>query len=747
MFHNFFIRVVFSFVSLLLAMQLAHGQQGVVHVVDDKTGQPLFYAQISFTSLDNGTQKNCITDYEGNAPNLSVGRSAVKISYVGYEMLNDTIEPGQSLTLSLNPKVLDIDEVVVTAQYAPKRADQSIYKVNVINSRQIGQKAATNLSDLLNHNLNINISQDAALGASLSLQGLSGEHVKFLVDGVPVIGRMNGNIDISQLNLNDVDHVEIIEGPMSVIYGSNALAGGINIITKENHHTFLDANANSYMESVGVYNFDGGVSIRQKKHTFSIDGGRYFFGGYSDNDSLRAVRWKPKRQYFADAYYLFSEENYKAKISGSWFDEKLQSKGNLLAPYFETAFDSYFLTTRATAKVEASSKLKHDRYLNILSSYSYYQRQKQTYFVDLTTLDKNLTTNPEDQDTTRFHDIMARGTFSKSREESKLNYQMGLDLNYETGSGKRITGQQQSIGDYATFLSVEYSPWKNLSLQPGLRAIYNTKYKAPLVYSLNVKYDFLENFTVRGSFSRGFRAPALKELYLYFVDVNHNIRGNEDLVSENSYNANLVLSFAHEKTQSFIGAETYLFYNYIKNIITLAQVSGDLYTYVNLDRYITQGIQLSTNYRLYPQVNFNIGIGVTGIHNSLSDETDWAKKFYYSPNVVASFNYHWMRTEMDFNADYKFTGQMPQLELNSDEKVVEGYVASYNMLDLNVGKRFFKDLLGVSIGVKNLLDVTTIPSSGGFTGVAHSGGSDNVPVGYGRTFFIRANLHLSKAEK
>ena len=747
MFHNFFIRVVFSFVSLLLAMQLAHGQQGVVHVVDDKTGQPLFYAQISFTSLDNGTQKNCITDYEGNAPNLSVGRSAVKISYVGYEMLNDTIEPGQSLTLSLNPKVLDIDEVVVTAQYAPKRADQSIYKVNVINSRQIGQKAATNLSDLLNHNLNINISQDAALGASLSLQGLSGEHVKFLVDGVPVIGRMNGNIDISQLNLNDVDHVEIIEGPMSVIYGSNALAGVINIITKENHHTFLDANANSYMESVGVYNFDGGVSIRQKKHTFSIDGGRYFFGGYSDNDSLRAVRWKPKRQYFADAYYLFSEENYKAKISGSWFDEKLQSKGNLLAPYFETAFDSYFLTTRATAKVEASSKLKHDRYLNILSSYSYYQRQKQTYFVDLTTLDKNLTTNPEDQDTTRFHDIMARGTFSKSREESKLNYQMGLDLNYETGSGKRITGQQQSIGDYATFLSVEYSPWKNLSLQPGLRAIYNTKYKAPLVYSLNVKYDFLENFTVRGSFSRGFRAPALKELYLYFVDVNHNIRGNEDLVSENSYNANLVLSFAHEKTQSFIGAETYLFYNYIKNIITLAQVSGDLYTYVNLDRYITQGIQLSTNYRLYPQVNFNIGIGVTGIHNSLSDETDWAKKFYYSPNVVASFNYHWMRTEMDFNADYKFTGQMPQLELNSDEKVVEGYVASYNMLDLNVGKRFFKDLLGVSIGVKNLLDVTTIPSSGGFTGVAHSGGSDNVPVGYGRTFFIRANLHLSKAEK
>ena len=78
----------------------------------------------------------------------------------------------------------------------------------------------------------------------MSLQGLSGEHIKFLIDGVPVIGRMDGNVDLSQLNMYNVDHIEIVEGPMSVIYGSNALAGAVNIITKENKKAKLTGTTN-----------------------------------------------------------------------------------------------------------------------------------------------------------------------------------------------------------------------------------------------------------------------------------------------------------------------------------------------------------------------------------------------------------------------------------------------------------------------------------------------------------------------
>ena len=234
---TFFRFIALFSLALLLAGLRGYGQQAAVRVKDGKTGQPVPFAHVVFQPLDGGQQAHALTQEDGTAPNLAVSRSVLAISFIGYETIFDTVNPGESVTLSMKPKIQEMNEVVVTAQYSPQRVDKSIYKVKVINSLQIEQKAANNLTDLLSSELNIRISQDGALGTSMSLQGLSGENVKFLVDGVPVIGRMNGNIDISQLNLYNVDHIEVIEGPMSVVYGSNALAGVINIITKENKST------------------------------------------------------------------------------------------------------------------------------------------------------------------------------------------------------------------------------------------------------------------------------------------------------------------------------------------------------------------------------------------------------------------------------------------------------------------------------------------------------------------------------
>jgi outer membrane receptor for ferrienterochelin and colicins len=729
--------------TLLLAIPAGFGQQAAVRVLDGKTGQPVSFAHVCFQPLNGGKMVHSITDESGNAPNLAEARAAVAISYVGYETLFDTIDPGQKVTLSLKPKIQDMNEVVVTAQYAPMRVDQSIYKVRVINSRQIEQKAANNLTDLLSSELNIRISQDGALGTSMSLQGLSGEHVKFLVDGVPVIGRMNGNIDISQLNLYNVDHIEVIEGPMSVVYGSNALAGVINIITKENKNTRLSAYAKGYLESVGIYNFDMGASYKIKNHVFSFSGGRNFFDGFTENDSLRSVRWKPKRQYFLDGYYLYSLPKTKLKLSSSWFDEKLQSKGNLMAPYYETALDSYFLTSRSTSKVELNQKIRDYRFISLMGSYAYYARKKETYFNDLTTLTETPTSNPEDFDTTRFHSALFRGTFSKSNPASPFNYQLGFDFNIEVGTGKRITDEKQQIGDYAAFLSVQYGPLNWMEIQPGIRYIYNTKYPAPLVYSLNLKFAILKNYNIRASYSRGFRAPSLKELYLYFVDVNHNVQGNPDLKAENSHNVNFSFQYNRETAKSFVGTELNFFYNNINDVITLAQSSGTLYTYINVDKYITQGAQLIVNYRFYPWFSFRTGAGITGRYNSLAEEQKIEEKFYYSPDFNASATYRVLKYELDFTLDYKYTGRMPQFFVNSEGQVVEGYISSYNTMDFTMQKSFLKDRLTIGAGVKNIFDNTTIPAAGGSGGV-HTGGEGAYPVGWGRTVFIQAAVNFNK---
>ena len=728
---------------MLLAIPQGFGQQASVRVIDGKTGQAVSFAHVCFQPLDGSPQSHAITSEAGIADNIASVRSVVAVSYVGYETIFDTINPGQSKELRLRPKIQDMNEVVVTAQYAPQRVDKSIYKVKVINSRQIEQKAANNLTDLLSSELNIRISQDGALGTTMSLQGLSGEHIKFLIDGVPVIGRMNGNIDISQLNLYNVDHIEVIEGPMSVVYGSNALAGVINIITKENKNTRLSTYAKAYLESVGIYNFDLGASYKVKNNVFSLSGGRNFFDGFTDNDSLRSMRWKPKRQYFFDAYYLYSLPKFKVKISSSWFDEKLQSKGNLMGPYYETAFDSYFITARSTNKLEINQKVREHRFINLMGSYAFYSRKKETYFKDLTTLTETPTINPEDFDTTRFHNVLFRGTFSKSNPDSRFNYQLGFDLNAEVGTGKRITDEKQQIGDYAAFLSVQYRAWKWAEVQPGIRFIYNTKYQAPLVYSINLKFSLKENYSIRASYSRGFRAPSLKELYLYFVDVNHNVQGNPDLEAENSHNINASLQYNRETAKSFVGTEINLFYNNINNIITLAQAEGDLYTYINVDNYITQGAQLVINYRLYPWLNFRTGGGVTGRYNSLSGDEGIAEKFYYSPDAVATATYRWLKAEFDFTLDYKFTGRMPQFFVNSSGQVVEGYVSAYHTMDFTLHKSLWQNRLSLGAGIKNIFDNTTIPAAGGSGGV-HTGGTSSYPVGWGRTFFIQVAVNFNE---
>lgn len=730
-------------ISFFCLQTLSQAQNQSIRILDDKTGKGIPYAHVCLEEIGGERKEYFLTNEDGMVDYQADFSAVLAVSYMGYETLFDTLDGDKSFEFRLKPTVFNINEVVVTAQYTPEKADKSIYKVKMISSKQIEEKSANNLNDLLGTELNFRVAQDGALGSSVSIQGLSGEHVKFLVDGVPVIGRMNGNIDISQLNLYNVDHVEVIEGPMSVVYGSNALAGVINIITKESINGSVRANAGTYLESVGVFNIDAAVALKKKKNTFSLAASRNYFNGFSLDESQRSQQWKPKRQNNVDAYYMFDAQTFKLKLSGTYFNEKLQSKGNLLPSYYETAFDNYFYTNRFSTKIDAGKQFGKKRFLNIVGAYSWYERKKETYFKDLTTLEEFITTNESDQDTTRFDNFMARGTYSKSNEAAKLNYQMGFDFNLERGRGRRITDSDQEIGDYAGFISLKYAPWENLSFQPGLRFIYNTKYAAPLVYSLNVRWQSSDNITLRASYSRGFRAPSLKELYLFFVDVNHNIRGNEDLKAENSHNVNASFSYFREMDIHYIGFDAKFFYNNINDIITLAQVDQTLYTYVNVDKYITQGAEFEIKYKFYPNFDLRLGLVETGRYNSYSEDAGESRNFYYSTDVIGNLHYKIIKWNTDISLYYKYSGKLPQFFVDSEGEIIEGYIDPYNTMDLIFQKHFFGNKFLVGAGIKNIFDVTDVSASA-IAGVAHSGSADGLAVGWGRTFFLKLTLNLMK---
>ena len=141
-----------------------------------------------------------------------------------------------------------LNEVVITGQLKEVRAENAVHDIKIITAEIIESGLFSDLSQLLIFDNNIKISNDNILGPALSFQGLSGQNVKILIDGVSVIGRLNGNIDISQVNLNNIERIEIVEGPLSVDLGSDALAGTINIITKkgESRQAFLSTEIGDY---------------------------------------------------------------------------------------------------------------------------------------------------------------------------------------------------------------------------------------------------------------------------------------------------------------------------------------------------------------------------------------------------------------------------------------------------------------------------------------------------------------------
>ncbi len=720
----------FFLITALLIVNIINGQQAVIKVLDQKTKNPVPYAHVCFESVSSGEQRHSMTNDDGEVANDCQGQAIIAITFVGYETLFDTINAGESVNVQLKPAILDMDEVVVTAQYSPQKVDKSIYKIKVMGVKKIEQKAATNLTELFKDELSIRVSQDAVLGASMSIRGLSGEHVKFLIDGVPMIGRMNGNIDLGQINLNNVEHIEMIEGPMSVVYGSNALAGVVNIITKQNRNTKFEAFAETYMESVGVFNVNGSISFKKKRSVYSLAAARNFFGGYSStNTDDRELKWKPKRQYSIDGSYLYSHNNYKLRFTSQYFDEKLWNKGNVIQPVY--ALDTYFYTKRFTNSLDVSTKIGGHRYFSLVAAYSMYDRIRDSYFKNLNTLENV----PIDDDATRFNAITFRPVISKSREDSKLNYQFGLDFNIENGSGEKITDYKQDIGDYAGFLTMKYAPVPTFILQPGIRLIYNTKYDAPIVYNINLQWLAMENINLRASYARGFRAPSLKELYLYFVDINHNIQGNENLGAENSHNVNLSLDYRRERKKTTYGFEIDLFYNKINDLITLARVNQTLYTYINVDYFESYGFQTELQYNLYPNLTWKAGVVVTGRKNDFIDDEYEASEFVYSTDINSSLTYSLIKYSIDFSVFYKNTGKTPQF-IFAEGNITEDFVQDYNIMDISVIKNFFNRQLQVSIGAKNLFNNTTLPAAGTGNGTAHSG--DGSLIGWGRTFFIRA---------
>lgn len=661
-------------------------------------------------------------------------------------------------------KTLALKEVVVTGQYEPQSLRKSVYQVRTISSEIIRQRAAVNVQTVLNTELGIRFSNDPTLGTSdIALMGMSGQNVKVLLDGVPLLDRGATRESLNQIDINTIERIEIVEGPMSVVYGADALAGVINIITRkgvaDDKNLSVDARVQEEtageeydaFSKKGIHNENVNVAWQGNAWNAAVSVTRNNSGGWKESRAAdQAVReWHPKDQWLGMGAVGYNTDRVKVWYRLNYLNENILSNENTYVDIRTNALmaiDREFITNRYTHQAQAEWQLNNRWDLTAQASYQDYSRRTQATTVNMETGDRRLYLNDAAaQDEARFDSKTFRAT-ALHRLSSVVSIQPGVDVNLNKGFGDRIDGTR-TINDYAVFASTEVSPSKTVNLRPGLRFTYNSEYDAPpVIPSVNAKFALNNKIDLRLAYAYGFRAPALRELYFSFHDANHDIDGNPDLKAEhsNSFTGSLAwqsyTSSAWRMNTTFGG-----FCNFFENMITLGttDAANNRYTYVNVYKNRTAGGTLNNSIRS-KQVQASAGFAYIGVYNDLSEEDSSLPSLLWTPEVNATVTWYLDALGASVSAFYKFNGSRSSYTattVNGEQVAALGKIASYHWADLTLTKKLMK-YLDLGVGAKNLFDVVQVNSTV-TTGDAHLTGGP-LPVGYGRSYFMSLNFHLTQ---
>ena len=225
----------------------AETQGDVVGRVLDDSGAPLVGSTVQILHAKGGVT----TDEDGyfRIPYSKEGAVRVKVSFVGYQtqtfVLKADERKGEQHVLRLQPDATALDQVVVTATRTPKALKDAPVVTRLITANDIKIADATNIQDLLTEQMpGLEFGYAMNQETSLNMNGFGGNAVLFLVDGERLAGETMDNVDYSRLNLDNVGRIEIVKGAASALYGASAVAGVINIISRENSEPWT-ANVNT----------------------------------------------------------------------------------------------------------------------------------------------------------------------------------------------------------------------------------------------------------------------------------------------------------------------------------------------------------------------------------------------------------------------------------------------------------------------------------------------------------------------
>ena len=673
-----------------------------------------------------------------------------------------------------------IKEVVVTGQFAPQSIKKSVFNVRLITAKDIQNLAANNLSDVLSQYLNITIRPSGTTGRStVSLFGLDAQYFKILVDGVPLVNEagLGNNTDLSQINLNDIQQIEIVEGSMGVTHGANAVSGVLNIVTKKSSQDKWNISATAQEETVkDEYSlFEKGRHIQALKisHTIndnwfvSLGANRNDFQGflddkkgknYTENDQMRGFRWLPKEQLNSTALISYRKKNFNAFYKFEYLDENIDFYNSTIQSGYNTELGSYryasdkrYLVNRYFHNLNATGEIFSKLKYNVSLSHQKQVRNVEDFRYYLQTKTEGSNEIVKDQS---MEVLYATGTLSNFFTDKKVDLQLGYEIVNNKGfslvqeANNSIVPIRKTLENYDFFVSSEIKATEKFSIRPGMRFSAQSKFKDQFASSLGLRYLFEKGMELRGSYGNSFRTPSFEELYSKQIFDGHFFAGNENLIPETSTSYEMSLkktSLLPSKLQisnTFSGS----FLDVNDRIdMALVRFNADTgnpeYEYINISKYRMWNFS-TTNQFKKENWTFNFGASLIGISQKIENQVFASnEKYLYSFNLNSSVSYAVPKWKTTFSTYYKYNGKSQQFVEGATEYIIST-VDSSSWLDASIRKTFFKEKLETTIGARNLLDITSINQTKTNEGTAHNT-SSQIMLAYGRSYFLKLTYNLN----
>ncbi|MBL0026409.1 MAG: TonB-dependent receptor [Saprospiraceae bacterium] len=644
-------------------------------------------------------------------------------------------ESKDSAALSKN-----LDQVVITAQFAPTDSRETVNSVRVLNRKIIEQRSVVNLQELLQTEPNMRIAQDAILGSELSINGLKGENLKILIDGVPVVGRLNGNIDAGQIPLSSVQKIEIIEGAQALLYGSEASGGVINLITKKSQASALESEISSQFESNGFRNLTARAGYTSGKFTAQASGNILEFVPLPDSTGSRDQLWNPKRQKSGRAMLRYKpSESTDIRLSGNILSEVVDNLGEKRRVVFKPyAFDDFYYTDRYDFSLFAERWTKSHKLIQTTLGWNTFRRIKNSFRYDF---DENINELLIGlQDTSSASGYLGRVTYASDSKSKSLNYLFGVENYYETASGNRLYDSTATnpgsayTNDMGWFGSFKYKPTSAITLQSGARWTLNMRYGSALTPSTWLLWQPKLPFQARLSWAYGFRSPSVKELFFSFVDINHYVIGNPNLKPERSVNLRGEIKWKSiHINDTELSITTTGFYNKVNQRIILTALGPVHYEYRNVESWKTSGASIRLNANFGSYIRFQSDLITTGFNNAEKQNSNPSSSYLWSTDWANDLTVSVFDGKLSCNIWHKMTGKTPYF-FNQDGKTLEAYTDRWQMLNAGLSTHFLNKKLRINTGVKNIFDIRQLQAN--INNGIHIEASNQQNLHWGRNFYV-----------